>query len=65
MVKVVISVIMIIKVASEGTSCLHDWKEDYRQQSQPPACGAPLGEQKFEFGFLSTFSHTVTNLCQE
>jgi hypothetical protein len=32
--------------------CLHNWKEDYTRQSQPPASGAPLGEQRFEFWFL-------------
>jgi hypothetical protein len=31
---------------------LQTWKEDYTQQSQPPARGAPLGEQRFEFWFL-------------
>jgi hypothetical protein len=29
-----------------------DWKEDHTRQSQPPARGAPLGEQRFEFWFL-------------
>jgi hypothetical protein len=25
---------------------IHDWKEDYTRQSQPPARGAPLGKQR-------------------
>jgi len=25
---------------------LHDWKQDYTRQSQPPARGAPLGKQR-------------------
>jgi hypothetical protein len=25
---------------------LHDWKEDYTRQSQPPARGAPLDKQR-------------------
>jgi hypothetical protein len=31
---------------------IQGWKEDYARQSQPPALGAPLGEQKITFRFL-------------
>jgi len=42
---------------------LHTWKEDYTRQSQPPARGAPLGEQKVGvFGsFLAHSPTQVTN----
>jgi hypothetical protein len=31
---------------------LHDWKEDYTRQSQPPARGDPLGKQRLVVWFL-------------